>query len=75
MKTIRDTHIPFFPCEDCGHVAWARMPLIGGREFVCTICHPVRSWSPISDAEYRAAITKTKPKAPRQFERDMEEAA
>ncbi len=62
IKTVPWYELPSFPCEDCEKVAWARKPLIGGREFVCTHCFPVRLWSPISDADFRAAHSKTPPK-------------
>lgn len=75
MKTIPTPILPNYACDDCGHVAWARIPLIGGHECICTICHPVRTWSPISDAEYRAAITKSTPKPPKVFAKPVESEA
>lgn len=74
MKTIPTPILPSTPCPDCGVVLWARIPLIGGRECVCTRCYPVRTWSPISDAEHRAAITRTKQKAPKWMERIVPES-
>lgn len=62
IKTVHTAELPTYPCEDCDHVAWARKPLIGGREVVCTHCFPVRLWSPISAEEFAKWHTKSPPK-------------
>lgn len=71
MKVIPTPILPSYPCDDCGHTACARMPLIGGRECVCSGCYPVRSWSPISDADHRAALKKSADKVPKRYEREV----
>lgn len=70
MKTVPTHILPAYPCDDCGHIAWARYPLIGGKECICSVCYPVRTWSRISDQEYRAWHHKNEWKKPKYVERE-----
>ena len=75
MRTVPSPILPHYPCDECGHIAWARMPLIGGQECVCTVCHPVRTWSHISEADFQAAHTKRTKFVPKFVQLVEEEAA
>jgi hypothetical protein len=55
MRTIPSPSLPAAPCDVCGRIAWARIPLIGGQECICTACYPVRTWSPVPEEEFAAA--------------------